>query len=319
MKAGYSVRAAVRNEGKAGVITSAPSIKQLNPGNKLQFTTVPDIIAPNAYNEAVKGVSGIIHIASPMMNNYAPETWEEKIIKPALDATTNILEAAEKEPSVKRIVITSSLFATIPWSAFMAPSNETWSTKPTPIPTERPFKMEFEAYAASKVFALHSTLNWVKEHKPSFDVVNVLPSFVLGRNELVTSTTTFGNTNAIVMSIVGGKGFPFPPGGATVHVDDVATAQVQALDKKVPAGEYALNSQWEQGTNWDDARDIVAKTFPDAVEKGVLSNSGKAGTVPVKFDASKTEEVFGLQFKGYDEQVKSVVGHWLELYEKEQK
>jgi len=39
----------------------------------------------------------------------------------------------------------------------------------------------------------------------------------------------------------------------------------------------------------------------------------------LKFDASKTEQVFGLNFKGYDKQVKSVVGHWLELYEAEQK
>lgn len=317
LKAGYAVRAAVRNEAKANLISAAPSIKELNPGDKLTFANVPDIVAPNAYTEAVKGVSGIVHIASPMMSGTNPEEWEDKIIKTAVAATTNVLDAAEKETSVKRMVITSSLFATIPWRAFGGHSTEIWGTKPTALPTARPFQSEFEAYAASKVYALHATADWVAQHKPHFDVVNMLPSFVLGRNELVTSTASFGNTNAIVMGMaLGADGFTMA--GATVHVDDVAWAQVRAVEETIPAGTYVLNAEWEKGTTFEDAHGIIAKAFPQAVERETLKNNGKKATIPLKFDASETEEVFGLHFKGYEEQVKSIVGHWLELYEKEQ-
>ncbi len=42
-------------------------------------------------------------------------------------------------------------------------------------------------------------------------------------------------------------------------------------------------------------------------------------TRKVAFDTLDTEEVFGIKWKGFGEQVRSVVRHYLEIYGKEQK
>ena len=67
LKAGYPVRAAIRSESKKAHILSAPSIKVAKPGSKLTFVIVPDISADGAYDEAVKGSTYILHIASPLV------------------------------------------------------------------------------------------------------------------------------------------------------------------------------------------------------------------------------------------------------------
>jgi len=68
-----------------------------------------------------------------------------------------------------------------------------------------------------------------------------------------------------------------------------------------------------QSTRWDAVRGIVARLFPEAVEKRVLPNCGNADTHEVAIDVEETEAVFGFRHAGLEEQVKSVVGHYLEL------
>ena len=67
-------------------------------------------------DEAVKDVSYIIHIASPIVlkGEIAPENYEKELVEPAISATISILNAASKTTGVKRVVITSSVVALIP-------------------------------------------------------------------------------------------------------------------------------------------------------------------------------------------------------------
>lgn len=316
LNAGYKVRAAIRGgEARAETIRSAKSIQDINPGDRLTFIDVPDILDPKAYHEAIKGVHGVIHVASPMFTGFKPEEYEDKIVKTAVSATTNMLNAAKSEPSVKRVVITSSLYAAIPYRAFGAPSDEIWSTELTDIPTARPFSDSLEAYAASKVYASHATVDWIKQNSPSFDVINMLPAYVLGRSELTKkSSDIMGTTNSLAMLAILGIDAPASFAGTTVHVNDVAALHVQALDRKIPGGSsFALNSNSPKGTVFQDATEIVARNYAKAVQDGVLPNSGKTTTLPLKFDASATEKTFGVTFRSFEEQVKSVVDQYLEL------
>jgi hypothetical protein len=66
LKAGYHVQAAVRSESKKDKILSATSIKAPNPGPALSFIIIPELTAEGAYDEAVKGCTYILHIASPL-------------------------------------------------------------------------------------------------------------------------------------------------------------------------------------------------------------------------------------------------------------
>ena len=72
LTAGYSIRCAVRSSQKAKTIISHPLILALSPGPRLSFIVIPDLCVPSAYDEAARGVSHIIHIASPLMSNQIP-------------------------------------------------------------------------------------------------------------------------------------------------------------------------------------------------------------------------------------------------------
>lgn len=100
----------------------------------------------------------------------------------------------------------------------------------------------------------------------------------------------------------------------SVHVADVARLHVESLGPKIEGNQNFLAvSEGERGTRWEDGIDIVNRNFPEAVKKGILPNNGVAATKRTKVDASRTEKVFGFKFQSYEEQVKSVVKHYLGL------
>lgn len=112
LEAGYKVRAAVRNQ--AGF----DRISQLKPVapyvSQLTSIIVPDITVPGAYDEAVKGVEYIIHVASPLASNAPPGIdYDSYMIQPAIQGTVGILESAIKTTGVKRVVITGSILSLV--------------------------------------------------------------------------------------------------------------------------------------------------------------------------------------------------------------
>ena len=146
-----------------------------------------------------------------------------------------------------------------------------------------------------------------------------MPVFVIGKNELVTSTKAFyTGTNLIAMAPLLGIVNPDPFMGISVHNDDVARVHVAALDPRIPGGSnFMCSSDGIQGCKWNDAIEVVKKNFPDAVAHGIFPLGGDQPTWTLKVDSSKTEEMFGFKFANYEEQVKSVAGHYVELAVKE--
>jgi nucleoside-diphosphate-sugar epimerase len=119
LEAGYSVRAAVRSQAKANLILATPTVKAINPGPRLTFIVVPDMLVDGAYDEAVKGTDYIIHIASGTLHGDDSENdYDAHFIQPALKVTVGILDSAYKTTSVRRIVITSSEVVIIPCEEF---------------------------------------------------------------------------------------------------------------------------------------------------------------------------------------------------------
>lgn len=94
---------------------------------------------------------------------------------------------------------------------------------------------------------------------------------------------------------------------------------VKALDSKIPAGTYIANSEGYAGTVWQNATRIVAENYPEAVKNGTFVNNGIQETRRGRVDASRSEEVFGFRFLNFEDQVKSVALHYLELVPKKSK
>lgn len=75
----------------------------------MKGVVIPSIEVSGAYDEAVKGVDGIIHAASPVIFS-----WDDpsEVIDPAVKGVKNILASAAKfGTKVKRVVYTSTTLA----------------------------------------------------------------------------------------------------------------------------------------------------------------------------------------------------------------
>ena len=138
---------------------------------------------------------------------------------------------------------------------------------------------------------------------------------MIGRNELAGTRAEIlaGTNRAALGHVLGSEGGPTP--STSVFVDDVARMHVLALEPKVAGGQLFLGVSDGSNTRWEDAFEIVEKHFPSAVEDGTFPLSGKNPTKRLVFDNEFTKERLGIEFKGFEEQVRSVAGQYLELKE----
>ncbi|KAK8932695.1 hypothetical protein H634G_07019 [Metarhizium anisopliae BRIP 53293] len=310
---GYTVRAAVRNQAGFDRITSLPSLQKYKPPQLTSFI-VPDITVPGAYDEAVKGAKYIVHVASPIPGN-SGQDHETSLIRPAIQGTVGILESALKTTGIKRVVITASV-ASIASSARMA-TGEVINENTLDVQTQPPFADDLAAYAASKALAYQATRDFVAAHKPPFDVINIMPVFVFGRDETVTEAGSIAKgTNGILIGPLLGHAGGYPLRGASVHVDDVARIHVLALDPKVPGNQDFLAAAAE-AESVDSARsfEIVKRRYPGEYADGVFKFDGGAEppATGARVDGTKATRILGVQYKTFEEQVVSVVDHFLEL------
>ena len=177
-----------------------------------------------------------------------------------------------------------------------------------------------QAYSNSKALAYYATLDWIKENKPTFDVINLQPSFVIGANELDTSVKQMakGSNTLALQPLLESQPSPetgYKIGFSTVHVDDVAYAHVKALDPKVIGNQSFLVAVPKQTGSFNDVIEIAKRQFPGIEEQFPLR-----GSVPTKallIDSSPAERELGIKFKPFEEQVRSLVGHLMELKEAE--
>uniref|UniRef100_A0A0D2XL58 NAD-dependent epimerase/dehydratase domain-containing protein n=1 Tax=Fusarium oxysporum (strain Fo5176) TaxID=660025 RepID=A0A0D2XL58_FUSOF len=107
LKRGHSVATTVRSQEKAEQIkASHPGVSKEN----LEFVIVPDISAPDAFDEAVVSdppFEAVIHTASPF--HFRVQDVKKDLLDPALNGTVGLLKAVKNNaPSVKRVVVTSS-------------------------------------------------------------------------------------------------------------------------------------------------------------------------------------------------------------------
>lgn len=82
----------------------------------LHFAFVPDITADeHVYDKAFHGVTALIHTASPI---YQPgqktDDPEGQFYTPAIQGAVNAFKAAARYPSIKRVVLTSSVVTAYP-------------------------------------------------------------------------------------------------------------------------------------------------------------------------------------------------------------
>ncbi|KAK6433974.1 hypothetical protein LTR95_009840 [Oleoguttula sp. CCFEE 5521] len=325
LERGYSVRAVVRSQQKADAVQNNRALIELKNNSELSFVEVPDFTVKNAFDGAMTDdVKYIIHCASPIPFS-APTTDHayEEYIKPAVDSTLEVLRSAAKRPSISRVVITSSGIGVIDLAAAFSDTGKVFTGDSRQANVDGPFEPgtpSFVAYAAGKVNALNAAEDWVKQHQPHFDVIHLMPTYVLGRNDMCDSVASMQlDSNSIPLNLLLGKEpSPQPMAMVTNHIDDCARIHVEALARRVQGNQsFVICYDCHSKPQWDDAKRIVEKHFPEAVEVGLLPCKGNVVSVPSILDSKKTIETFG-EFKyTYEDAVISLVKQYLELREKD--
>lgn len=316
--ANYSVRAIVRSEAKAKWLISRVEATSGGPRNDLELIVIPDFLIDGAFDRTVQGITFVIHVASPITSTDHPDDWEIEFVQTAVKGSINLFEAAVRSGTVRRIVITSSMVAMLPLQQlFKEPGSKVLDSESRSCNMMPPYPAKMMAYGAGKIAALNAAEVWVAANNPSFDIIHTCPSFVVGRDDTVTTAKELcKGSNWHPLSIILGTQYEIGKPALICHIDDVVRCHVLALDPAVPGNQcYLISCDGSGGEVWDDALSIVERHFPDAVRRGVLPNNGHMPSIKTRLDVRKTEETFGFVHKSFEEQIKEVTAQYLELYE----
>ena len=249
---GYKIRAAVRSEEKAETVRSNPTLKDVSE-DQLSFVVVPDFLKEGAFDDAVKDVKYILHVASPIPLKHitGDDDLDAFFVEPAIQGTMGVLRSAHKAGTVKRIVVTSSAAAIIPPSLMMGETSDDIVTPESRVDAApSPYMNNTQvAYAASKVLALKHAEEYVAKEKPSFDVIHIHPTVVLGRNELaLTSKDVDSGSCEYALGLAVGRKSEHPWPIAVTHIEDVALSHIRSLNPEVAGNQsFLLSNSGKEG------------------------------------------------------------------------
>lgn len=315
---GYRLRCAVRSE------QSIDAIKQAHPPEhweKLSFVVVPDMQAPHAFDEAVRGVNGIIHGASPF--TFRAQDNVRDILEPAIQGTLNILRAAaaSNNPALTRVVVTSSFAAIKDLDRGLRPgyvySERDWN----PATYEAAAKTDSGAwaYCASKGLAERAAWQFMEETKPSFTLTTINPPWVIGPNiNRVTSLSSLNESTEIIYRLINGSqssAVPATDFAGSADVRDVAAAHLLAYETPAAAGQRFLIAS-PGNFSYQTACDIIREEFPELAASGkVPVGTPGAGLKEevYRLDTTKAQTVLGMQFRELRESVRDCVKVLLRL------
>ena len=120
LQAGYRVRGTVRTQAKADGWAALSAFVPFAATGQLQVVLVPDIVKPDAFDNALDGVDYVVHTIAqlPDWRPGVQQDMERDILRPNIDGTLNALKSAAKFPAVKKVIVLGcaycSLWALVP-------------------------------------------------------------------------------------------------------------------------------------------------------------------------------------------------------------
>lgn len=178
---GYRVIGTTRNPEKSAWLTEYLTTKY-GPG-KFDLVKLVDYTTPDALHALIENrdVAAVIHTATVTGKNSNPD----EIIPQSINMTMAAVRAAAREPSVKRLVLTSSISAVYKFkpATVVKLDVNSWNDEAVEIASqpasdeENPF---LKIYPASKVLSEREAWKFVEEEKPGFILNSVVPGLNFG-------------------------------------------------------------------------------------------------------------------------------------------
>jgi nucleoside-diphosphate-sugar epimerase len=169
---GHTVHATVRNLRDRSRYAHLENAAKT--GGKL-FIHEADLLNQGSFDAAMAGCEIVIHSASPFATKGVKNAQKE-LIDPAVNGTRNVLAAANRTASVKRVVLTSSVAAIYSDATDLnqpprrALSEDDWNTTSS---------ADYQPYAYSKTFAEREAWR-IAGQQNRWNLVVLNPGFMLG-------------------------------------------------------------------------------------------------------------------------------------------
>ena len=230
---GITVHATVRDPSNEKKIASLKAVAGANP-ETLKFFKA-ELLDEGSYDEAIQGCELVYHMASPFV--IGVEDPQRDLVDPAVKGTENVLNAANRTNSVKRVVLTSSC-------ASIYGDARDCLNAPNGVLTEEQWNetsdLTHQEYSYSKVAAERRAWE-IANAQSRWDLVTINPSFVLG--PAINPQINCESFSQIIQHGDGTNksGAPDVPMG-TVDVREVAEAHLRAGFTPSASGRYICHA-----------------------------------------------------------------------------
>jgi nucleoside-diphosphate-sugar epimerase len=107
---GHVVHATVRDPQKSKSVEHLHACAKGAPGTLKLFKA--DLVDQGSFDAAMNGCTHVIHTASPFVLDGFRDA-EAELVRPAVDGTRNVLQSVDRNPGVRRVVLTSSIAAVV--------------------------------------------------------------------------------------------------------------------------------------------------------------------------------------------------------------
>ncbi|GAB2302509.1 Tetraketide alpha-pyrone reductase 1 [Dionaea muscipula] len=234
LQAGYLVVATVRSDINPEDDKKTAHLWTLEGAKERLKLVKADLTKEGSFDDAIIGwrCEGVFHTASPVLGPVKDPKAE--ILEPAVDGTLNVLRSCKKNPSLRRVVLTSSSSAVRVRDDFdpKLPLDESSWSSPDLCQRLKAW------YPLSKVEAERAAWAFCKEN--NIDLVTVLPSFLIGPS----LPPTLCQTASDVLGLLKGERVKFQVHGRMgyVHIDDVAQCHILVYEHKDAHGRYLCSS-----------------------------------------------------------------------------
>ncbi|KAJ3669244.1 hypothetical protein LUZ60_011194 [Juncus effusus] len=245
LQRGYTVRASVRDPSDP---KKTEHLRGLDGASERLHLFKANLLDEGSFDTAIEGCEAVFHTASPFFHNVTDPQAE--LIDPAVKGTLNVLKSCTKNPSIKRVIVTSSIAAVAYNGKPRTPDvtvDETWFSDPKVCEESKSW------YVLSKTLAEEAAWKFSKEN--GIDMVTINPAMVIGP----LLQPTLNTSAAAILILINGSSTFLNLSLGWINVKDVAMAHILAYEVPSANGRYCLV---ERVAHYSEIVEIIRELYP---------------------------------------------------------